>query len=286
MKVGFVGVGNIGFPMARNIAEGGFSLIAFDVSPEPLRQLAERGARAAVSPAEVGRDCEIIGLCVRDDAQVEQALLGDGGLLAAAKPGAIIAIHSTIRPRTVVRLAAIAAERGVHVLDVAITGGAYRAEAKTLCYMAGGDAALIDRCRPVFQTSAASIVPTGALGSGMATKLCNNLVTYLQFLATFEALHLAKRAGVSQDVLTAVTQANGVMTPPMLGYLGLWQSLAAGAPTDALRDELEKFANLAEKDLAITLEFARDLGVSLPGTGLCSQLMAAVFGLKERRARG
>lgn len=280
-SVGFVGVGSIGFPMAKNILTGGFPLTVFDVSPEPLRELAACGARVAVSPADVGRECGIIGICVNNDQQVEQALLGDGGILGSASPDAIVAIHSTIRPRTVLRLASVASEHGVHVLDVGITGGPHGAAAKALCYMAGGEAALIERCRSVFETSAKTIVPTGPLGSGMATKLCNNLITYLEFLAGFEAFRLAQAANVTRDALTAVTQANGVMTPLMQSFL-VGMGAPVSEPTIARR---EAFVGLAEKDLAITLEFARDLGVPLPATALCSQLMAEVAGLKERRPR-
>jgi 3-hydroxyisobutyrate dehydrogenase len=211
-RVGFIGLGNIGLPMAKNIADAGFALTVFDVNPESMRHVAASGARLAENPAAVGRECAIIGVCVRDDHDVRQVLLGDDGLLGSAQADAIIAIHSTIRTRTVLEVAAIGSERGVHVLDVGITGGAPGATAKTLCYMAGGEAVLIDRCRPVFETS-----------------------------------------------------ANG-----------------PGGLSDAQR---EWFVGLAEKDLAITLEFARDLGVSLPATALCSQLMVDVGGLKERRSQ-
>jgi len=263
--------------MAKNIVAGGFDLIVFDVSAEPLGELSRCGARVATRPAEVGRACGIIGICVNTDQQVEQVFLGDGGLLEATKPDAIIAIHSTIRPHTVLKLAALAAERKVHVLDVGITGGPHGAAGQTLCYMAGGDTGLIERCRPVFQTSAKTVVLTGPLGSGMATKLCNNLITYIEFLAGFEALRLADKANVPRDAFMAVTQANGVMTPMMQMFLA---GFASPELDDARR---EAFADLAEKDLSIALEYARDLGVSLPATALCSQLMAGVAGVKERR---
>lgn len=283
LAVGFVGLGNIGFPMARNLATAGFALTVFDVTPGPLERLAAEGAHVATSLREVARQCEIIEVCVRDDAQVEDVLLGRDGLVGAARPGTIVAVHSTIRPRTVARLAERAAAGGVHVLDVPITGAARGAEARTLCYMAGGDAALIERCRPVFETSGARIVHTGALGSGMATKLCNNVMMYLGFLAAFEATVLAEGAGLSEEALRSVTEANGVMTRPMLYYLDLRKRVLAGTGGDALQEQLEKITDLAEKDLAIAIEFGRELGLSLPGAAMCEQLMATVYGLKERR---
>lgn len=279
MRVGFVGLGNIGLPMARNIASAGFALTVFDLNPAPLHEMARHGARVAASLADVAHAAECIGVCVRDDAQVHQVLTGETGVLHAAAPGTVVAVHSTIRPRTVVALAAAGAARDVHVLDVPITGGAHGAEARTLCYMAAGDADAIERCRPVFATSASHVVLTGGLGSGMATKLANNLMMYLGFVAAFEATRLAVRAGIAEDVLTAVTQANGVLTRPMLAYLGLLKLIDASPQDAALRQQLERFTDLADKDLAITLEYAAELGVTLPAAAACRQLMPRVYGL-------
>ena len=280
--VGFVGVGNIGFPMARNLATAGFAPLVFDVAPEPLAQLAAAGARIAASLPEVARESDIIEVCVRDDAQVEDVLFGPDGLVGAARPETIIPVHSTIRPRTVVRLAERAAASGVHVLDVPITGAARGAEARTLCYMAGGDAALLERCRPVFETSGSRIVHTGALGSGMATKLCNNVMMYCGFLAASEATILAEGAGLSEEAFKSVTEANGVMTRPMLYYLEFRKRVLAGTGGDALREQVEKLTDLAEKDLEIAIEFGRELGVSLPGAAACERLMATVYGRGTR----
>ena len=116
-KVGFIGAGSIGFPMAKNIVTGGFPLVVFDVSPEPLRELEACGAEVAATPAELGQECGIIGICVNNDDQVEQVFVGDGGLLGGAKPDTIIAIHSTIRPRTVLKLASLASPHGIHIND-------------------------------------------------------------------------------------------------------------------------------------------------------------------------
>jgi 3-hydroxyisobutyrate dehydrogenase len=286
MHTGFIGLGNIGFWMAKNIADAGLPLTVYDLDSDPVQRLADAGARAAASLAALARESDLIALCVRDDADVETVLFGDGGIAAAAAPGTLVAIHSTIRPRTVVRVAERLATQRLHVLDVPMTGGPYGAQARNLCYMAGGDAALIERCRPVFATSAKAIVATGPLGSAMATKLCNNLIQYLGFLAAFEGRRLADGAGISLDILRQVAEVNGVLTPPMLAYLGMQQSLrAAGVDGEALERQLERFADLAEKDLAITLEFARDLGIALPAAALCQQLMAQVYGVTPRRKK-
>lgn len=278
LRVGFVGLGNIGLPMARNIAGRGFALTVFDLRAEPLAAAAKHGAAVARTLREVAAGAEIIGVCVRDDAEVERVLLGTEGILAAAGPSTIVVIHSTVHPRTVHDMARHAARRGVEVLDVPITGGAAGAEAKTLCYMAGGDAELIARCRPVFETSAARIVHTGALGTGAATKLCNNIMMYLGFLAAFEATSLAQAAGMAREVLLDVTRANGVLTKPMEAYLGLRATATGRADDQAFQHMLAGFTDLAAKDLEIALACARELDVALPGTERCRELMALVYG--------
>jgi 3-hydroxyisobutyrate dehydrogenase len=279
VRVGFVGLGNIGLPMARNVARAGFALTVFDLDPAPGAVLAADGAALAPSLAHVGRECDLIGICVRDDREVEQALLGDDGLVPAARPGTIVAVHSTIRPRTVVALAAAAARHGVHVLDVPVAGGAQGAAARTLCYMAGGEAALVEQCRRVFASSASTIVLTGPVGSGMRTKLCNNLLTYLGFLAAHEAMRLAAAAGLARDTVLAATQATGVMTGSMRAYLDARGRFDADAHDATLRRQFEKFADLGEKDLGIALEVADELGLSLPAAALCRQLVADVYGV-------
>jgi 3-hydroxyisobutyrate dehydrogenase len=286
VKVGFVGLGNIGLPMARNIVKAGLALTVFDVNPAAAAELSADGARVAADLPQLGRECDCIGVCVRDDSEVEQVLLGDQGLFGVATAGTIIAIHSTIRPHTVRRFAEIGAAQAIHVLDVPISGGAQGARTRSLCYMAGGNAQLIERCRPVFEASAAKIVLTGPVGSGMTTKLCNNLMQYLGFVAAYEGRRLATRAGIGEETLKDATEASGILTRLMRAYLDMHRNLGAVLEGDALQDQLEKFTDLAEKDLAITLEFARELGVSLPATALCRQLMAQVYGLDKRRQNG
>jgi 3-hydroxyisobutyrate dehydrogenase len=182
-------------------------------------------------------------------------------------------------------VACAAAAGGVGVLDAPITGGAFGARQGTLTYMVGGDAELLERCRPVFAASAAHIIHAGPLGCGATAKLCNNLMTYLGFLAAFEATLLAKTAGLSQDALQAVTRSNGNMNDAQVMLMAT-REVAEAHPEDAsLQAHLRSFTDLAEKDLALTLAFAREHGVALPGTGLCQQLMARVYGVQDGRRR-
>jgi 3-hydroxyisobutyrate dehydrogenase-like beta-hydroxyacid dehydrogenase len=283
-RVGFIGLGNIGKPMAERLVTGGLSPIVFDVRAVARTALAARGARVAASCAEVAREADVIGICVRDDADVRSATLGPDGVIAHARPDAIIAIHSTVLPGTVRVVGRIAAERGVGVIDAPITGAAVGAETGTLTYMVGGPAELVDRCRPVFATAAGRIVHTGALGSGAIAKLCNNLMGYLGFLAAYEATLLADNGGLSFDAMVEVTRG-GHLTELMHGFAGFRRRIGADPDDAALQARARDFADLAEKDLAVTLAFAREQGITLPGTALCQQLMARVYGVRDDRRR-
>lgn len=281
IRVGFVGLGNIGRPMARRLVASGLATAVHDVSEEPVAELVREGAAAAGSPRQLAAAADVIGVCVRDDADVRAVAYGEEGLLAGAARGAVIALHSTILPSTVREVAAAAAARGVGVVDACITGGAANAAAGKLTYIVGGDPEHVERCRPVFETSAAKIVHTGPLGTGAATKLCNNLMTYLAWLSAYESLHLARAAGLSEKTLEEVTTANGNLTEPMRAFLGVHKAPEETRRSSGFQAMLRGFTTLAEKDLAVTLAFAREVGVALPGTALASQLMARVYGLDD-----
>jgi len=281
-RVGFVGLGSIGQPMARRLLAGGLETTVFDLAEPAVAALVAAGARGATSARDVAAAADVVGVCVRDDADVRAVVLGPEGVLAGAAAGSVIAIHSTILPRTVLEVAEAAARTGVAVVDACVTGGPMGAERGTLTYMVGGAAADVERCRPVFATAAAKIVHTGALGTGAATKLCNNLMTYLGFLAAFESNLLAERAGLSREALHEVTRANGNLTDQMLAFLTLHRVPAEQRAEPGFQRMLHGFTTLAEKDLAVTLAFARERGVELPGTALCRELMARVYGLADQ----
>lgn len=147
VRVGFIGLGNIGAPMAMRLADWPGGLVVYDVSPSATAPFAERSATIAASPAEVGGTADVICVMVRDDAQVDEVVAGANGVLRTASPGTVIAIHSTIAAETAVRLAELAAASGVAVVDAAVTGGPDGAAQGTLAVMVGGDAAAVERVR-------------------------------------------------------------------------------------------------------------------------------------------
>jgi 3-hydroxyisobutyrate dehydrogenase len=285
MRVGFIGLGNIGRPMAERLVTGGFETIVFDIRSDACAALAALGARVAGSCAEVAAGADLIGVCVRDDDEVRRVTLGADGMLASAAAGMLIALHSTILPGTVKEVARAATARGVLVVDAPVTGAAAGAQSGTLTYMVGGDIAAVERCRPVFATSAKTIVHCGELGAGAAAKLCNNLIGYMSFLAAFEATLLARQAGLALDALFEVTRSNGYLNETIMAFARRRQ-LADEQPGEPSQQALARnFTALAEKDLAITLAFAREQGVTLPGAALCQQLMARVYGLRDDTRR-
>ncbi len=277
MKTGFIGLGNIGKPMAKRLAGSDHALTVYDINPAACAELVKLGATVAATPADVARAAEVIGICVRDDADVEAVLLGGQGLLAVAQPGTVIAIHSTVTQATVLAMAEAGRARGVVVIDAPITGGASGAENGTLCYMVGGEAATVETVRPVFMTSAQKIVHAGPLGAGIALKLCNNLMTYAAFTAIHEAAKLAEAGGLSLQVLKEVGQANGVVTPQMLQFIENRNALHKGCSEADFRAIFGGFAALGVKDLQAALASAEQLGISLPATACNAGLIEQVF---------
>lgn len=281
-RVGFIGLGSIGELMARNLC-GTFETVVYDLDPNAIQKLVDAGAKAASSSSDVGARCEVIGVCVVDDEGTKAVVAGEDGILAGASPGTIIAIHSTIHPDTARGLADIAKDKGVHVVDAQMTGGPGGAEARQLRYMVGGDEEVLDRCRPVFSTSAAQITHCGGVGTGAIAKLCNNLVQYSAWMAMEEGFRLAKHAGVDEAVLTDVLR--WIMNDNARVFMSA-RSVREGNPDiPMLNERFDAAMLLAEKDLSIALELARSTGVSMPTTGLCRQQVGRLFASPDLKRR-
>ena len=285
LRVGFIGLGNQGKPIAAHLAPAGFETTVFDVLEAPMKELAAGGARAAHSAREVAEAADVLGICVPEDEHVLAVMRGADGILAGAAPGTVLAIHSTILPETARALAEEAAAQGVAVLDACVTGGAARAAQKQLTYLVGGDAEALEKARPMLEASAVTILHAGALGNGARLKLCLNLVTYIQWAAAYESFHLARAIGLPPELLEEAGRANGQITELMVAYLA-----AHKLPDDARRGEpvqklLRGHMRIAEKDLAWALKLARDAQVALPVGGLVSQLMARLYGVEDEGRR-
>ena len=204
-RVGFVGLGSQGAPMARRIAEAGYPTTLWARREATLAPFADTPARAAGSLAALAADADLACVCVVDDAGVEEVVTG---LLEVMRPGATIAVHSTVHPDTCRRLADRASARGIALLDAPVSGGAPAAAAGTLLVMAGGDAEVLERVRPVFATYSDPIVHLGPVGAGQRAKLINNLVLTANLGVAESAYSLAGPLEVDPAQL-AVVLAHG-----------------------------------------------------------------------------
>ena len=276
-NVGFIGLGNIGKPMAKHLVTDEFQLYAYDVFPDAIADLATLGAIAAIALSDIAANCLYIGICVRDDKDVENLLYGDNGLLQLAQADTVIVIHSTVTQAGLLKWAADARMKNIHILDAPITGGASGAEAGTLCYMVGGDEQQLEAIRPMISTSADKIVHAGALGTGIALKLCNNLITYAEFAAMSEATRLAEACGLSADVLREVGKSNGVINDQMHKMISNRNMLAVNCNEEQMDQYMGPFGRLGRKDLQCAIDTAAELDIQLPGTEFVRDMIEDVF---------
>jgi 3-hydroxyisobutyrate dehydrogenase len=276
MKAGFIGLGHIGFEIAEGLLRCGVALRVHDARTEPAQRLSQHGAEAAATPAETAHGCDILGICVRTDQQLLDVLSGPDGVLAGAPRGLVIAIHSTVRPATVQQAADLVRLAGASVVDAPVSRGLPDAQGRSMVYMVGGDPDDVRSAEPYLAATAREIVRTGGLGSAMTVKICNNLITYLEFVAIDEAMRLARRAGLDPECLMNVLRGNGNATPSMQGMIAGQMADARGISA-ARRVTLEGHTAIAEKDLDCALEMAADLGLAVPGATLARGAIRGVY---------
>lgn len=284
-RAGFIGLGNIGKPLASRLARAGFATTVFDIVEAPVVELVAGGAKAASSPREVAEQADVIGICVPEDNHVRAAMTGDDGVLAGAAPGTVVAIHSTILPSTAIEMAEIARCKGVSVLDACVTGGAQRAEEGTVTYLVGGDVAPLDKARPFLEASSEAIIHAGDLGNGAKLKLAINVMTYLQWAAAYESFRLAKASGLPVEIFEEAGRANGQLTELMALYLTSHKLPDEVRTDEGVQKILRGHMHTAEKDLTWALQLARENGVTLPVAGLVSQLMGRLYAVEDRDRR-
>lgn len=262
-RIGFIGLGIMGRGMARNILKAGFPLRVWNRTASRMDELAAEGAGPASSPGDLAFHSDIIITCVSDTPDVEQVLLGEGGVIHGARPGSLVIDMSTISPQATQRIAAQLAQRHVHMLDAPVSGGSEGAARGTLSIMVGGDVAQFERALPVLQTMGKTITHLGPIGAGQTTKLVNQILVVGHALAMSEALLFAQAGGVDlRKALEAVAS----------GAAGSWM-LSNRGPQILARDWRPGFTiDLQQKDIRLVLQEADRLGVPLPGTALIHQL--------------
>ena len=260
-RLGYVGLGNIGGPMAGRLAKWPGGLTVFDLAPDAVAKVVDQGARAASSLSELAASSDIIGICVRDDAQVRTVVTG---LLEGAAPGTIVTVHSTISPETAVDLAAVCAERGVTLLDAPISGGAPGAEQGRLAVMVGGPRDAYVRLKEPFALTSDMLVHAGDnVGAGTKMKLARNLLHFISFAATAEASRLAQAAGIDVAKLGKVVRHTDAITGGA-GAIMLRDTTAPIEPDDFWYGVFTHVRELGEKDLSLALALGETLDVELP----------------------
>lgn len=266
-RVGWVGLGIMGRPMAENLLRAGFVVTAFNRSAARREAFARVGGRTAASPQEVARASDVVVTMVSDTRDVEEVLFGARGVADGLGPGAIVIDMSTISPRATRTFAERLRALGAEFLDAPVSGGESGAIAAKLSIMVGGEAAAFERCRQIFTVLGQRITHLGPSGSGQWTKLVNQVAVLGTLLAVCEAVRFTQASGLDA---TRVLEAVGA------GAAASWQ-LSNLAPKILARDFAPGFpVRLARKDLRLVLEAAEELRLPLPGIALVQQLFTAL----------
>ncbi len=285
LRVGYIGLGDMGRPMASHLAPAGFETTVFDLEASRVKELVEGGAVAAAGPREVGERSDVVCLCVPTDAHVREVLTGADGVLSGVAEGAVIAIHSTVQPETVFEMEDEAAEVGCSVLDACVTGGAAAAAARELTFLVGGDPQALEKARPVLDASSKAIVYAGELGCGAKLKLAVNTMTYIQWAAARESYLLARESGLDPEVFLSAVRSNGQLTPMQERFLALYKAPDEAVVSESFQDFSRLQMHTAEKDLDHALALARRCGLALPAAALVSQDMARIYRVEDPSRR-
>lgn len=262
-RVGFIGLGSMGAPMAKKLLKWSGGLTVCDTRPEAVQPFVEAGAETATTPAELAATCAIVSIAVVDDAQVRAVLTGENGVLRTASPGTVIAVHSTIGDGTAEDLARLCAEHEVEFADAPVSGGAAGADSGRLVVMIGGSDTAVAALREPFGCFSDRIVHAGPVGAGTRMKLARNLLHFVSFTAAGEAQRLAEAAGLDLIALGKVVRHSDAVTGGA-GSIMLRDSTAPIEDGDFWLPILTHVRDLGEKDLSLALGLGERLGVDLP----------------------
>lgn len=272
-KLGFIGLGNMGKPMATNLVKAGYPLTVHDLRPEPVKELVAAGATATDSPREVAEKSEIVVTIVTSSPQVEQVMFGPNGVLAGLKSGAIIIDMSTIDPFVTRKVAAAAAEKGIEMLDAPVSGAPPKAADGTLSIMVGGKKEVFEQCKDILQVMGEKIFHVGDVGMGEVVKLSNNLIGAVCGIAVCEGFLFGTKLGADPKTLFEVISASAgncwflqtrVPYPDVIPESPANSDFAPGFTTD-----------LMAKDLGLILSAAEATKIPLLAGSLARQFMEA-----------
>ena len=274
VKLGYIGLGNMGAPMAKRLVEWPGGLTVFDVRNDAMTPLAEAGATLADSVADVA-GADIISITVLNDEQVRTVV---DELAAHAKPGTVIAIHSTISPDTAPELAKQLEPQGINIVDAPVSGGGGAAEKGELATMVGADREVYERIKPAFKQWASLVIHAGEPGAGTRMKLARNMLTFTSYAAACEAMKLAEQAGLNLQQLGRVVRHTDAMSGGP-GAVIVRENMATLEPDNFLYGPLLHARELGEKDLSLALALGEAVGVDLPLAELALENLAAGLGV-------
>ncbi len=266
-KIGFVGIGIMGKPMALNLLKAGYELTVHNRTRAKAEQLLTEGAAWAANPADVANRSDVVIICVTDTPDVRGVLLGQSGVIAAARPGLICVDMSTISPAATKEMGQILKTKGVTLIDAPISGGEVGAIEGKLSIMMGGPKEAVEKVRPVMEVMGRTVTYCGPLGSGQITKLANQVMVIHTIMSLAEGLAFAEKAGLDLETTLKVTSAGAAAS----------HSLKALGPKVIAGDLKPAFmVDLQQKDLRLILEYAEQVKQPLPGVALARQLLAVL----------
>lgn len=280
LKLGYIGLGNMGAPKAKRLIDWPGGLIVYDVRDDAVAPFAEAGATAAGNVAEVAA-ADIISLTVLNDEQVREVI---AELARHASPGTIVAIHSTIAAGTAPELAKQFEPEGIHVIDAPVSGGGAAAGNGELATMVGASREVYEKVKPVFKQWASLIIHAGEPGAGTRMKLARNMLTFTSYAAACEAMTLAEAAGLDLQALGRVVRHTDALTSGP-GAIMIRDNMHELEPGHWLYDVFTHTRGLGEKDLRLALELGSETDVKLPLAEVALRNLAAGLGVPHHDAR-
>jgi len=268
LKIGFIGIGIMGYHMANHLIKSGYQVAAYDINTEALDRIVADGAIRTASPKEAASGSNVVITMVPDSPHVEAAVLGDKGILEAARPGMVFIDMSTIAPATSIKIGEVLSEKRVKCLDAPVSGGEMGAKNASLSIMVGGELDVYQEMLPLLSVMGKTITHCGAAGAGQTVKACNQIQVALNFVGMAEAFVLGEKAGVDPEIILKVLSGGYAQTRVM----------DVRGPK-VVKGEFEPGfkSRFHYKDLGIIMDTAKSLNVSLPATALAQQLFSSLL---------
>ncbi|QTD34689.1 NAD(P)-dependent oxidoreductase [Pseudomonas fluorescens] len=265
-SLGFAGIGLMGLPMCRRLLAAGYPLTVWNRNPAKCAPLVEAGARQVATPAELCAQADVVMLCLADTAVVREVVFGPVGVAEGAKPGQLLVDFSSLEPTATREMAAeLAGRTGMAWLDSPVSGGVVGAEAGSLAIMVGGDAADLDRVRPVLLALGQRVTHMGGVGAGQVTKACNQMIVACNALVIAEVVALAEQAGVDASLIAEALAGGFADSRPL--------QILAPQMAESRFEPVKWHVRTLLKDLDTAVKFSRETGSATPISGLAAQLM-------------